>query len=288
MDDAKEPENVQEPGNSFATNTTPTSLRAVEPQPQLNMWSGEQTAYGALSQQPPFYQNPSNDSQSTWKKAGNTQPIFPPPPPITQRDPGFIPPVPPSGAGPFDYSQTTTKYSPMPPSGAGPFDYQQPVPVHSPAPYDYQRPINPYQHHSPVQQYKDYIKFRITHASKKASRLRLVHNILQITILLGAALISISIGFPHSPSWFPPLIGGIVTIATALASYYKFGERSRDLYRSAEDMQRDYNWFKSKRGVYKNLNEIEAFELLQDRIEAFRREDFLRTFSFEEQKEAPK
>jgi hypothetical protein len=105
---------------------------------------------------------------------------------------------------------------------------------------------------------------------------------------LGAALISISLGFPHVPSWFPPLIGGIVTIATALANYYKFGERSRDLYRSAEDMQRDYNWFKSSRGVYKNLKEAEAFELLQDRIETFRREEFLRLFAFEEQKEPAK
>jgi Protein of unknown function (DUF4231) len=114
-----------------------------------------------------------------------------------------------------------------------------------------------------------------------------VHNILQITILVGAALISISLGFPHTPSWFPPLIGGIVTIATALASYFKFGERSRDLYRSAEDMQRDYNWFKFHRGVYKGLSEPEAFELLQDRIEAFRREQFLRSLAFEEEKESP-
>jgi hypothetical protein len=141
---------------------------------------------------------------------------------------------------------------------------------------------------SPIEEYREYVKSRITHSFKKASRLRLIHNILQIIILVGAALVSISLGFPHAPSWFPPLISGVVTIATVIANYYKFGERGRDLYRSAEIMQQEYNWFKSERGPYKNMDEAEAYELLRDKMDALKHEQFQLTFAFEDQKESQK
>lgn len=136
-----------------------------------------------------------------------------------------------------------------------------------------------------IQQYKDYVKLRIQYSSTKASRQRIMHTILQIIILVGAALVSISLGFPPIPSWLPPIISGMVTIAAAIANYFKFGERSRDLYRNAEDMQQEYNRFKSKRGAYKNLNELDSIESFQDGIDTLKREQFLRSFSFEGQKE---
>ena len=248
MNDVKEITNVQDPEKPFATGDNTPTLQTVGPQPQHDKRPTELTAYGGLPTQVPTSQNPYLDTQHTWAR-GNAYPVPPPPPPLPTHG---------SGWSPFDYER--------PPVYGGLKDL--------------------YPHQSPVQQYKNYVKFRITHASKKASMLRLIHNTLQFTILLGAALISISLGFPSTPPWFPPLLGGIVTIATAIANYYKFGERSRDLYRSAEDMQRDYNWFKSHRGVYKNLNDDEAFYLLQDRIDTFKREEFLRSFAFEEQKES--
>jgi len=53
-------------------------------------------------------------------------------------------------------------------------------------------------------------------------------------------------------------------------------------------MQQEYNWFKSKRGPYKNMDDTEAFELIQDRVDQLRRDQFMRTFAFEEQKEEQK
>jgi len=195
-----------------------------------------------------------------------------------------MPPPPPN-------TQVNYKISP-PSSGQAPYDYNRPYQPQTPMVHDYERARTttqfPVQATTPLQQYKDYVKFRINYSSKQAARLRLLHNILQITILAGAAIVSVTVGFPEVPKWIPALVSGIVTLATAMTSYYKFGERSRDLYKSAEDMQQEYNWFKSKRGPYKNLDETQAFELLQDKVDVIKREQFQRSFAFEEQKDTQK
>ncbi|HZR43979.1 MAG TPA: DUF4231 domain-containing protein [Ktedonobacteraceae bacterium] len=255
-----EMQDKQESAGSSATDDTASNLPAIGKQIQPTL---------PLQQQNNTYQN----SSDPWEW-GNTQ-QFPPPPPNTQRDYRLPPFQPPSPSAPTDYERRP-----------------QPTPIA----YDYERPVNTVQYgliqyaspQTPLQQYKDYVKFRIQFSSQKALRLRWIHNILQTVILVGAALVSISIGFPHIPAWLPPLISGVVTIATAITSYYKFGERSRDLYRSAEDMQREYNWFKSKRGPYKTLTDEGAFELFQDKIDSLKREQFLRTYAFDEQKEEQK
>jgi Protein of unknown function (DUF4231) len=136
-----------------------------------------------------------------------------------------------------------------------------------------------------IQSYKDYIKRRMDLYAKKASKFRLAHNTALIIILVGAAIISITVSLTEIPKWIPILISGAVAITTALTNYYKLGERSRDLYRSVYDMEQEYNWFKFKRGPYKDLDSEVAFNILQDRIESLKRDQFQRTFAFEPQKE---
>jgi len=118
--------------------------------------------------------------------------------------------------------------------------------------------------------------------------MRLMHNIFQVTILVGAALVSIIIGIHTVSPTIAAVISGVVTIATALANYYKFGEKSRDLFKSTEDIQQEYNWFKSQRGPYRKISEEQALIALQDRIDAIKREQFLRSFALEEQKDERK
>jgi hypothetical protein len=213
-----------------------------------NQIASNSSTVGKLVQSKSFYQQQSQIYQEPQK---NTQQTVP--------------------SSPLD---TQTNYL-QPPSG--PYDYEQK-----------QKPPNstlPRSAQTPLQAYKEYIKFRIRYDAKKGLWLKLAHNILQTIILIGAALISISIGFPHAPSWLPSLIGGIVTIATAIANYYKFGDQSQNCYRSAVDMQQEYNWFKSNRGPYKELGDMESFELFQDRIDALKREQFLHQSAFENQQE---
>lgn len=194
------------------------------------------------------------------------------------------------------YRQQT--FPPPPPDTQSSWDsiYPQPVSSNPYAPHDFELrdlpsqtarslPSNTF---SPLQSFKEYVKSRIKYSSKKALRLRWIHNILQTIILVGAALVSISLGFPRIPSWLAPFISGIVTITTIIANYYKFGERSRDLYRSVEDIQREYNWFKLKRGSYKDLDEAKALVMFQDKIDVLKHEQFIRTFSFEKQEETQK
>jgi Protein of unknown function (DUF4231) len=202
----------------------------------------------------------------------------------SQINPNYPPSPPPMPYGGYNNNQQRDPMISLPSYGQAPTDYELRNPLYSSPPPYYGVPSS----QSPLQQYREYVKLRISFYSKNASKLRWIHNSLQAIILIGAALVSISIGFPDVPKWLPPLISGIVTIATVIANYYKFGDKSRDLYRSAEDTQQEYNMFKSKRGSYKNLSETDALELLQDKIDTIRREQFGRTFSFEDQKEMQK
>jgi len=119
----------------------------------------------------------------------------------------------------------------------------------------------------PDEDYETYIVSSIRRYDKLASRMRIIHHALQLVILIGAALVTLVVGISVVPKVIPIVLSGVVTIATAITNYYKFGERSRELFFTSEDMALEYNRFRTKRGPYKNLDTEESLSLLMDRIE---------------------
>lgn len=116
----------------------------------------------------------------------------------------------------------------------------------------------------------------------RRSRLsRRVHNGLQITIFAGAALITAALAIEGVPKFIPVLLSAIVALATALANFYKFGERSRALYLTAERIALEYNRFENGRGPYKDMDEQATLHLFMDRIEGILHEDTQHRFALE-------
>ncbi len=134
-------------------------------------------------------------------------------------------------------------------------------------------------------EYQEYVLSHIQRYDKQSSITKIIHNGLQLTIFVGAALVTIVIGIPSIPKLVPTIISGVVTLATVIANYYKFGERSRDLYRTAEALALEYNWFNTERGPYKNKKPKEALELLMNRTETIIRNQAKRSFALEKLKE---
>ncbi|QBD76331.1 DUF4231 domain-containing protein [Ktedonosporobacter rubrisoli] len=138
---------------------------------------------------------------------------------------------------------------------------------------------------TPVKIYQAHVLSLVRIYEKRSSMQKLIHHILQITIFVGAALVTVIVGIPEVPKLAPALLSGVVTIATALANYYKFGEHSRDLYLTSEDLAQEYNWFGTKRGPYKEKDAEVALELFMDRTETLIRKQTKRSFALGQQKE---
>jgi len=120
---------------------------------------------------------------------------------------------------------------------------------------------------SSKQSYQTYVLSAIHRYDKRSLAFKLIHHTLQLIILVGAALVAVLIGIPAIPKVVPAILSGIVAVASAVANYYKFGQRGRDLRFYAEDMALEYNRFDTKREPYRNLDAGEAQTLFMSRIE---------------------
>ncbi len=136
-----------------------------------------------------------------------------------------------------------------------------------------------------AEQYQEYVLSLIRRYDKQAFRRKLTHNGLQLTIFIGAAAATVLVAFSKI---IPGILTGIVTVATAIANYYKFGEHSRYLESVAEDLALEYNKFLTRRGIYKDITLPEALPLFMDRVESLILEQRQRAAALEQVKEADK
>lgn len=115
--------------------------------------------------------------------------------------------------------------------------------------------------------YKEDVRNCIFKYIKLSSRYKLIHAVLQLIIFIGAAIVSVTLAITEIPHWFPAIVSGTVVIATAIVNYYKLGERSTNLYLTAENMQHEYNRFITARSIYKGLEPRDALNTFMDKIE---------------------
>ncbi len=127
--------------------------------------------------------------------------------------------------------------------------------------------------------YKRLVLSRVQVYIEQSLRNKMIHNVLQLTIFIGAASVTVAVALPGVPKIIPIFLSAVVAIATAIANYYKFGERSRDLFLTAEGLGQEYNWFDTERGVYKGLALEEADSLFMDRIEGLIKAQTQRSFA---------
>jgi Protein of unknown function (DUF4231)/LysM domain len=125
--------------------------------------------------------------------------------------------------------------------------------------------------------YKEQVLLRMRNYDRQCSRMRVIQNVFQLIIFIGAATITVVASIPALPKILSAILGGIVTIATAISNYYKFGERSRNFFLASESLALECNKFDSRRGPYKDLEVQEALSLFMDRVEDTQQELTRRT-----------
>lgn len=130
-------------------------------------------------------------------------------------------------------------------------------------------------------QYIEDVKRCIKKYFKDSYHYKILHNITQLIVFTGAALVTIMIAIPEASRWIPAVISGIVSIAAAIANFYKFSERTIDLYLTAQDLQQELNKYILERKHYKNLDDKEATDLFIDRIETIMRDHTQRSLAIE-------
>lgn len=103
------------------------------------------------------------------------------------------------------------------------------------------------QERSPLETYKDEIPNVIFQYQRKANRSRLIHNSIQIFIILFSLLVSgltsgLSgmTGLSHIP-WIAPALSLLVSFLTAITAFFKFRERSFNLQQTADAIKLEFN-----------------------------------------------
>lgn len=129
--------------------------------------------------------------------------------------------------------------------------------------------------------YEAYLLRLMNLFDKKARKRTLVHNVLQVTIIFGAALSALLVSLSQVPKVFPAVLSGVVAVAAALANYYKFRDHAREYQLAATKVAFEFNQYTTERGPYKGKAKKEAQELLMDRTEEQLREFIRRSTDME-------
>ena len=86
----------------------------------------------------------------------------------------------------------------------------------------------------------------------------------------------------------PTIISAVVAVAALIGNQFKFGERSRNYYLAAEELQQEYNWYETDRGSYKNTSPEVAVAHFMDQTEAIMHKYNQHILSLESQSEKDK
>ncbi len=92
------------------------------------------------------------------------------------------------------------------------------------------------------------------------------HHTSQLSILFGSALVPLLLTISSVPRLVPTVVSGIVLVASALSTYYRFSERLRHLQQTLDTMIEEEVWKDLRTGPYQNLDRQAAFAHFAERI----------------------
>ncbi len=67
-------------------------------------------------------------------------------------------------------------------------------------------------------EFKNHVRFKIQVYTKQAKKQQMLHDISQIIIFVGAALVPVFIGILRTLPWIPALMSAVVAVTTAIAN----------------------------------------------------------------------
>lgn len=116
--------------------------------------------------------------------------------------------------------------------------------------------------------------------SRRIKRGLVYHHTSQLSILLGSALVPVLLTIPDMPRLIPTIISGIVLLASALATHYRFSERLRHLQHTLDIMIEEDTWKDLCTGPYHHLDRQEAFAQFVERTTRVVQEQNVYSFTY--------
>jgi len=111
--------------------------------------------------------------------------------------------------------------------------------------------------------------------------MRAAHNILQFITIVGAGIVPLLLTISQVPKLIPTIISGVVFVTASLANHFKLRERSHIDRLTAEAMWKEIEFYNLSSGLYKNLEDEQAFNLFVERTQQLLDEHFTRVIAFE-------
>jgi hypothetical protein len=94
-----------------------------------------------------------------------------------------------------------------------------------------------------------------------------VHHLLQLVILIGAALVPFLLVISTVPKLIPTVISAVVAVAAAISNYYKFGDTFRLNRLTFYALSQEIVLYELKSEQYKGLDPTSAFTNFVSRVE---------------------
>jgi uncharacterized protein DUF4231 len=104
----------------------------------------------------------------------------------------------------------------------------------------------------------------------------------QLSILFGSALIPLLLTLPDVPKLIPTIISGIVLIASALSTYYKFADRVHHLQQTVDAIIEEETAKDLHTGPYQSLDRKAVFTCFVERTTKIIREQNRHSFTYGE------
>lgn len=115
-----------------------------------------------------------------------------------------------------------------------------------------------------------------------------VHTWLQFIIVAGAVVVPFLLNNTSVTKAIPTIISGVVAVAAALSTYFKFNERGFRRFIAFEEMTDELNSYDLHGGLYANLDEEKAFNLFFNRTMELKRKYNQNIFFYEVSKQNQK
>ena len=123
-----------------------------------------------------------------------------------------------------------------------------------------------------TEKYVKHIRINIYNYDYKVYMISILHQLLQIIVIAGAAIVPFLLTISEVSKLIPTIISAIVAVTASLLKYYKFSENINYTNQLKERLSNEITLFETRRSCYAKVDRGEALDLFMDKIDEIKEE----------------
>lgn len=116
-------------------------------------------------------------------------------------------------------------------------------------------------------EYEQVVDDHLRYFSRKAMINTWFHNLLQLTILLGAIALPFILHNSLIPASAPLIVSFAIALSAGLENYFKFGQTGNNLRTVCRLLTREKRWYRYEIEQYRKIPEEQRFDLFMKQVE---------------------